>query len=412
MSIFGKLFGKKTRTKEPSGGELGAGDGLLGLGWTLGAAGGDSVAVPCIDRIACEVASLSGHVHGTDGRPLRGHWMEDLFRNPSGREGHFLFFYQSVVDYFHGGIVWVKSYSGGRVSALTRVPCGDVTLSADGRGGFVFHIGGKAFTQEQVVYIPCRMGYSAKSGGRSVFSFMRELFETAGSVEAFARNSFRNGAGGRRLVMDVSGAFPDCTPQQARELKTTFRRENCGIENAGNLLLKKKGIEYSTVDVGPSADNQAAELSKVRGFQRQEVASLFGVPLEILNASGGDLENLFVFFSEFGVRPVATQIQEALNGLIMETHGRAYFEFDYNGIMKVSLNSRVEAYRKQIASGLLSPNEARRKENLDAIEAGDTYFVPVNYMPLTEETVEAYMAKQKAEIAASDQHFPGGDDKQ
>ena len=213
--------------------------------------------------------------------------------------------------------------------------------------------------------------------------------------------------------MDISGAYPDCTPEQAKKLKAVFREENCGIENAGQLLLKKKGIEYSTVDIGPSSDNQAAELSKVRGFQRQEVASLFGVPLEILNASGGDLENLFVFFSEFGVRPVATQIQEALNGLIRETHGRAYFEFDYNGIMKVSLKSRVEAYREQIASGLLSPNEARRKENLDAIEAGDTYFVPVNYMPLTEETVEAYMAKQKAEIAASGQsgHFPGGDDK-
>lgn len=412
MSVFGKLFGKKTRTKEPSGGELGAGDGLLGLGWTLRTTSGDSVAVPCIDRIACEVASLSGHVHGSDGRALRGHWMEELFRNPSGREGHFLFFYQSVVDYFHGGILWIKTYSDGYVSALTRIPYGDYMLSADGRGGFTFLIYGKEYRQDSVVYIPGRIGYSTSTGGRSVFSVMSDIFDTAGSVESFTRNSFTNGAGGRRLVMDISGAYPDCTPQQARELKATFRRENCGIENAGQLLLKKKGIEYSTVDIGPSSDNQAAELSKVRGFQRQEVASLFGVPLEILNASGGDLENLFVFFSEFGVRPVATQIQEALNGLIMETHGRAYFEFDYNGIMKVSLKSRVEAYREQIASGLLSPNEARRKENLDAIEAGDTYFVPVNYMPLTEETVEAYMAKQKAEIAASDQHFPGGDDKQ
>lgn len=409
MSIWKRIFGRKgneVRKAEP--------DGLLGLGFTLQhSAGGDSVAVPCIDRIACEVASLSGHVHGLDGRALRGHWMEDLFRNPSGREGHFLFFYQSVVDYFYGGIVWVKTCREGRCIALTRIPHGDFTLSADGRGGFTFNVYGKEYPQENVVYIPGRIGYSTSSGGRSVFSVMQELFDTAGSIESFTRNSFVNGAGGRRLVMDISGAYPDCTPEQAKRLKAAFKEENCGIENAGQLLLKKKGIEYSTVDIGPSSDNQAAELSKVRDFQRQEVASLFGVPLEILNASGGDLENLFVFFSEFGVRPVATQIQEALNGLIRETNGRAYFEFDYNGIMKVSLKSRVDAYREQIASGLLSPNEARRKENLPSIEAGDTYFVPVNYMPLNDETVEAYMAKQKAEIAdaGAGGHFPGGDDK-
>jgi HK97 family phage portal protein len=404
--FFGKH--KKKRNADRSGW-----DEMLGLGWSLGTSQpADSVAVPCIDRIACEVATLSGHVYGHDGRPRRDHWMESLFRSPSGREGHFMFFYGTVVDYFHGGAVWYKGRSEGAVRSLTRIPASDVVVTGDGSGHFTFSFYGNTYPQKDVVYIPARIGYSPASGGKSIFRVMSGLFDMAGSVENFTRNSFRNGAGGKRLVMDISGAYPECTPEQARKLKETFKNENCGVENAGSLLLKKKGIEYSTVDIGPASDNQAAELSKVRDFQRKEISSLFAVPPEILNASGGDIENLFVLLAEFGVRPVATQIQEALNTLIQESGSTAYFEFDYNGILKVSLQSRVQAYREQIASGLLSPNEARRKENLGPTEAGDTYFVPVNYMPLTKETVEAYMAKQKKEIAESGKHFKGGDDKQ
>lgn len=57
-------------------------------------------------------------------------------------------------------------------------------------------------------------------------------------------------------------------------------------------------------------------------------------------------------------------------------------------------------------------------EDRPPVEGGDTVFTPVNLMPMNDETINAYMAKQKNEIqkltdsANDDKHFAGGDDKQ
>ncbi len=385
----------------------------LVLGWTCQRSDGEKIAAACIDRIAAEVAMLSGHVHSVDGERLDpGHWLQGIFRNPDPEEGHFNFFYQSAVDYFNGGVCWLK-VGRGSARGLARLPVKKVSIGrgADGRRTFLYD--GIMYTSRDVLYIPARMGYSVSSGGQSLFKYMSDFFSTAASVESFTRNSFQNGVVGKRIVMDVSGAFPDITPEQSRKLKDTFQAEYGGVDNAGRPLLKKKGIEYTEIGSNGALDNQSAELSKARDFQRREVASLLGVPLEVLNVSAGNesIENVFMLFAEFAVRPIATQMQEALSRLLVESGDKGYFEFDYNGIMKVSLLHRVQAYKEEIASGLMSPNEARRRENLGPIEAGDTFFVPANYMPLKDETIAAYMAKQKSELAGT-QHFAGGDDKQ
>ena len=185
-----------------------------------------------------------------------------------------------------------------------------------------------------------------------------------------------------------------------------------GAQNASRPLIKQKGIEYS--ELGSAGDNRGAELKDNRQFQRDLVDSVFHLPSESY-----DIEKYFLFFNEFALRPLIEQFQEAINSLLDED--KYYFEFDTNGVMKSSLQQRIDAYQKEISTGILSLNEARKKENLPPVEAGDTNFMPVNMMPWNEETKKAYMAKQK-QIANGDggtdpldpdtQHIPQGDDKQ
>lgn len=129
----------------------------------------------------------------------------------------------------------------------------------------------------------------------------------------------------------------------------------------------------------------------------------------------------FTIFSEFAIRPMATQFQEVINSLLDET--KYYFEFDYNGIMKVSLAQRIDSYIKQINNGILSLDEVRSKENLTPIDAGDTHFMAANMMPWNSEIRDAYMSKQKKTaqelndqvnnpLDENTQHIPQGDDKQ
>ena len=382
--------------------------------------GEDSTAFACVDKIAASFASLNYAVYDARTRQkATGARLMAVLKEPNLEERHFNFFYQSAIDYFSGGCYWLKVVSGGELVSLFRLAPHLVTIRRNDltrEKQYLYQ--GEVYTAADVLHIPSRFGYSTLRGGQSIYSAARSVFDTARDLESYTQSSFTHGTVGRRLVIDVQQALPNITEEQARELRESFASTYGGARNAGKPLLKKKGIEFS--ELGASVDNRSQELLDNRKFQEHEIAKVFGIPEGILNTTADtDLENTFTVFNEFAIRPLAMQFQEAINTLLDED--RHYFEFDFNGVMKVSLASRIDAYTKQISSGLLSPNEARARENMPPIEAGDTFFMPVNMMPLNEETVEAYMAKQKNEAAAGEpanptdpdsQHFVGGDDKQ
>lgn len=376
----------------------------------------DGTTFACIDKIASEIAGLNYHVFSTKSKQKTNHDILKLIKQPNLEDFHFNFFYQSVVDYFNGGVFWLKSVVNDEVVSLFRLDPSQITKRRNEHTNEKEYLyNGKVYTAKDLIYIPSRFSYSTLRGGQSIFDTVANVFNTSRELEKFTQSSFSNGGIGKRLVIDVQGAFPNITDEQASEIRNAFASAYGGSQNAGKPILKKKGFEYS--ELGTTVDNRSAELTENRRFQEHEISKIFGVPESLLTVTEKtNLENTFVMFNEFAIKPIATQIEEAINSLLDEN--RFYFEFDYNGLMKVNFNQRIEAYTKQINNGLLSPNEARAKENLSSIEAGDNHFMPVNLMPLNDETINAYMAKQKNEINNSNptdenaQHFGGGDDKQ
>lgn len=386
--------------------------------------GTDSTAFSCIDRIASEFAGLNYAIYNVNDRQkTKRHPLYKVLKEPNLDDRHFNFFYQSAIDYFDGGCFWYPVKIDGETVSIFRLNEKQVKITRDAKTNRrLYQYNGRTFIDDELIYIPSRFDYSASKGGRSIFASVSSVFETASKLEKYTQNSFENGAVGKRVMIDVTQAYPDLTAEQAADIKNTFQAEYAGVENAGRPLLQKKGIVYSEFGSNNTADNRSAELAANRELQEKEIAKVFGVPVQLLNGmkDKDQLENIFVLFNEFALRPMATQFQEAINSLLDED--KYYFEFDYNGVMKVSLQQRIEAYTKQINNGLLSPNEARAKENLPPVEAGENHFMPVNLMPLNNETINAYMAKQKNEIAngsgadnstgEGSQHFGGGDDKQ
>jgi len=374
----------------------------------------DSTAFACIDRIASEFASLNfGIFNINDKQKNKDHPLYAVLKEPNLDDRHYNFFYQSAIDYFNGGCFWLIRKYNGEVVSLFRLNPSDVTIERDVETNRrIFNYRGKILSQKEILYIPSRFGYSTQRGGQSIFEAIHSVFDTARNIETYTQRSFAKGILGKRTVIDVSGAFPDLDAATATKIKDNFQAEYGGVENAGRPILKKKGIEYSELGSNGS-DNNATQLAENRKFQEREIAKVFGVPVELLNGfeNSNNLENIFVLFNEFALRPMASQFQEVINELLNEQ--KYYFEFDYNGVYKVSLASRIDTEIKQINNGLLSIDEARALENRRPIEAGNTHFMPANMMPWDEETKKAYMAKQKNEAAklGNNDHFAGGDDK-
>lgn len=380
--------------------------------------GAEGTAFSCIDRIASEFAMLNfGIYNQSDKQRVKKHPLYSVLKEPNLDERHFNFFYQSAVDYFNGGAFWlIRSYQG-EVISLFRLNPLQVQVTRDvntNRRKFLYN--GSEFTDRDIAYIPSRYGYSNLTGGSSIESAVPSVFQTSKSLELYTKKSYENGILGKRLVVDISGLSNTPSDEQLEILKSNMQKEYGGVENASRPLFKKKGIEYS--ELGANSDNRAAELSENRAIQKEQMSTLFGVAQSILEGKNPN-EMDFAIFSEFAIRPMATQFQEVINSLLDED--RFYFEFDYNGIMKVSLGQRVDSYIKQINNGILSLDEVRAKENLTPIDAGDTHFMPVNMMPWNSEIKDSYMAKQKQVAQESQtnnpldentQHIPQGDDKQ
>ncbi|MCL2381324.1 MAG: phage portal protein [Treponema sp.] len=386
----------------------------------------DGTAFAAIDLIASSIANLSGAFYGAVSRQkVSRHSLYWVLNNPNADETRFQFMYQSVRDYFkHGNIYWYKhdNAEGGITSLYRLEPAKvSVTLGADHRKLYAY--GGSVYTADKILHIPSRFGYDGLEG-KSIFSECRNVFKTANELDVYVKNVFNNNAG-HRLIIDISKYLPDATIAQIEEVKRQFEANYTGLSNAGKPLFKTKGLDFSKIDTGDK-DNRASQLLENRQYQEREIAKLFGIPHPLLSASGKsvDIESLYILFIENAIRPVATQIEQAINRLL-PPYQRAsmFYEYSYNSLLKTNLIARINAYVKQITNGILSVNEVRKKENLPEVEAGDINFVPSNLMPLRDDIVDAYMANAK-KISLETQkqlntdspgikgnHSPAGDDK-
>lgn len=382
----------------------------IGGGFYSGVAKGSDSFV-CMDKVASQFASLNYGIYKTsDRQKTNRHSLISVLKEPNLDDRHWNFFYQSAVDYFNGGCFWKLAKVNGEVVSMFRLNPAEVKIDRDDKTRRrMFRYNGYVYTSDEILYIPSRFNYSTLTGGKSIFSVQKDSFDTSDALETFTQSTFKNGLNGAHLVMDISEAYPDATAEQLEEIKNAFQTSYGGVQNAGKPILKKKGIEYS--EIGKGTDARSQQLEENRKLQKKIINDIFQLPDD-----NWDIEKYFLFLNEFALKPMASQFQEAINSLLDEE--RYYFEFDFNGVMRSSLQQRIDAYTKQINIGVMSPNEARHKENLPPIEAGDNHFMPVNLMPLNDETINAYMAKQKNEINGTNptnpdaQHFEGGDDKQ
>ncbi|MDR1957167.1 MAG: phage portal protein [Treponema sp.] len=380
--------------------------------------GHDATSFSAQDIICSAFASLSGSFFDRNTRQaVKDHYLEHLLQRPNFDEDKFLFFYSCAKDYFNGNVYLYKHELDGEIVSLFRLNPASVQVQRDTLSNRKqYGYGGKTYTDDEVIHIPSRFGYNGLKGS-GIFDECKTIFNNTAELDEYINNSFNN-AIGNRLLIDISKKYKNPKQEDIDQLKALFIQNYAGVQNAGTPVIKTDNIEYSAIETN-AKDNRANQLVENRTFQEGEVAKLFRVPLSLLKGTETtNLEALYTMFIENAIRPLAMSFEQAINRLIpYEERAYLYFEYSYNSLLKTSLQARIDAYAKQLTNGMLSMNEVRHKENMPGIEAGDYHFFPANMMPVTEEVIQAYMAKSKAvqqDLKTQPQesdHSPLGDDK-
>ncbi len=154
-----------------------------------------------------------------------------------------------------------------------------------------------------------------------------------------------------------------------------------GAMRAGKMPYMSDAEIHEFKGISPT-DAQYIESKKM---QKEEIATLFLVPMFILNSTenttwGSGLEQISRSFVRFSLNPRLNRIsQTLLRELIPEKDRKTTrIVFDTDNFTLGEFKTRMDGYRSAIESGVLNPNECREIERRNAREGGDEYRIPTN----------------------------------
>ncbi len=218
--------------------------------------------------------------------------------------------------------------------------------------------------------------------GLSPLSYARNTMGVALAGEARVSKIFQNGGKPTGVLMydHVLKA------EQRAQIRKEFDELREG--NTDRLMVLEAGMKYQQVSMTP----QDIQLLESRRFQIEDIARFFGVPSVLINDTSGSttwgsgIYEIVQGFHKLNLRPYLGRIEQSIVQNLAQPADRTQLEavFDLDELLRGDMPARMEGYNKGINSGVLKPNDARRKEHLPPEEGGEQLFVNGNMIPLAQ----------------------------
>ena len=209
---------------------------------------------------------------------------------------------------------------------------------------------------------------------------VRQAMNALGVAQATEEYGGRYFANGSRpsIILKHPGRL---NPEAYSRLRDSFASNWQGLDNAHRINILEEGITPEIVGIPP----EEAQFLGTRQYQVQEIARLYGVPLDMLavgeTATYASAEQHAINFRQFTLLEWAKRDEQRLMADLLTQDERSqgyYIEYLLDGLERATLDTRTAAYATMIQNGMLMPNEARERENLDPHPGGDVLLMPLN----------------------------------
>lgn len=220
----------------------------------------------------------------------------------------------------------------------------------------------KELERDRVVHLPA-MGFDGLVGYSPIW-MARQAIGLSLALEEYGGKLFQNEArsGG---FLKYPGRLGD---EAFRNLKDSWDSQG-GLDNAHKLKILEEGMDFIPASINP----EDAQFLALRQFQIGEVARLYSVPLHLLQEHmkstswGTGLEQLGLGFVQYTLQSwIVLWEQELENRLLTEREQATGVRIKFNvaSLLRGDAKSRAEFYEVMIRSGVMTPEEAREKEDL------------------------------------------------
>jgi len=216
--------------------------------------------------------------------------------------------------------------------------------------------------------------------GLSPIALARNAIGLGQAAEKFGATFFGNGAqmaGVLKHPMELSEPAVKSLREQWEELYS-------GLDKAHRIAVLEEGMEYERIGIPPDD----AQFLETRKYQTTEIARIYRVPPHMIGdldrATFSNIEHQSLEFVMHSLRPWLVRWEMTIAERLMTGAEREqYFaEFLVDGLLRGDITSRYAAYATGRQNGWLSANDIRRLENMNPVEGGDIYLVPLNMIPV------------------------------
>ena len=256
----------------------------------------------------------------------------------------------------------------------------EVERSKVGRKVFKYQDEGRLLTGDDVIHI-VDLILPGELKGMSRVETLKQALGLNIALSDYAARFFGTGASASGVI-----EFPgNLTSEQAKQLADGFdARHRNGTRRAHKTGVLSGGAKFVATQLDPET-SQALESRK---FAVEEIARAFNVPLHLLGVPGtasyASVEQNNLQFVSMTLRPLAEKVEAAFSRLLP---GDAFIKFQFADLLRADLATRVQSYSVGTQAGFYSTNDIRRLEDMEPVEQGDQYRVPLANIALADTQV-------------------------
>ena len=242
--------------------------------------------------------------------------------------------------------------------------------------------------------------------GLSPLGLMRRVIGLGLSAEEFGKKFFDNDAR-PGLVIQHPGALSE---KATKNLKESWETDHKGVSKSHRIRILEEGMTLHEVGIPP----EDAQFLETRKFQISEIARIYRIPPHMIadldNASFSNIEHQGIEFVKYSILPWAKRFEESIYKFLYLPKDRAnkYPEYLLAGLERGDIASRYTAYAQGKQNGWLSTNDIRKLENMDPVENGDMYLVPLNMVP-ADSLADSSKLKSESSRMSADSSLPVSD---
>jgi len=259
------------------------------------------------------------------------------------------------------GLSVIERNGNGQLAGFRYIPWGQVTVAELSSGRLAYDVSdGRGNTRRYLEGEVLHLRDRTDDGkiGRSRLSRAAETVSGVQAANAHATAFLSQGASPSGVI-EVPGTM---RPEQRASLRTSFQERHGGASNAGSTLILDGGMKWTAVQISP----EDAELLETRKFGVVELCRLFQVPPPLVqdhsHATFTNSETAGRWFAQFTLAPWARKIEAEFARSVFPTGGPYDLELDLSGFLRGDPETRWNAHKIALESGVLDPDEVRQIE--------------------------------------------------